>query len=65
MNTSIILTIGGGFIIAAVIGQVLDHAGKPQQGKILDLVTVLVGMTVILGLLGGLFGQIQSVFHIF
>lgn len=65
MNTSILLTLGGGFIIATVIGQVLEHAGKPQQSKLLDLATVMVGMAVILGLLGALFGQIQSVFHVF
>lgn len=65
MNTSIILTLGGGFLLATVIGQILDHAGKPQQGKLLDLVTVLVGMAVVLGMVGTLFGQIQSVFHVF
>lgn len=65
MQTSIVLAVGGLFLLATVVGQVLEHAGKPHHSRMLDLVAVMVGLTVIIGLLGTLFGEINSVFHIF
>lgn len=65
MQTGIILTVGGGFILATVVSQVLEHTGKGPQGRMLDLVAVLVGMGVVITLLGTLLGEVQTVFHVF
>ena len=65
MGISVILAVGGGFLVTSAIIMALDKVGKPEQSRTLELVAVLAGMTVAVTMLGTLISKVQTVFNLF
>ena len=65
MGINLIYTLGGIFIVATIIGMVLEHSGKAHQGRMLDIAAILVGLTIIITSLAKLLHEVTTVFNLY
>lgn len=64
-DIDIIFKIAGVGILTAVLHSVLRHAGKEEQAQLATLAGVAIVLIWVIQLLGRLFEQVKSVFHLF
>ena len=65
MQTSLIMALGGLFLVATFICVVLEQSGKAILARTLELATLLIGLVVIVSSLAKLLTEVKTVFQLY
>ena len=62
MNVDLIFKIAGLGILVAVLGQILTRSGREEMAMLTTLAGLALALTVVIHLIGDLFGSVRAVF---